>query len=158
MQPLILNTDFLKRESRIGCPLVSNQGPSDHKPTVITITPCSTYNSKQRVLNFHIYPSIRSWNNPGNISFALNCVSALKSHTQRPEQHQTLTKTNHQWFTPIIYRHSMYTKLCHPACCVVLQVFRRRTSRNKKQNLSNWQVGLTRVINSRAVAHKSWIE
>ena len=43
-----------------------------------------------------------------------------------------------------IYKHSKYTKLCHPArCCVGLQ---GRNSRKKKRNLS-----------SRAIAHKSWM-
>ena len=32
-----------------------------------------------------ICPSIKSWNNPGNIWFPWSCASVLKSHTQHPE-------------------------------------------------------------------------
>ena len=35
-----------------------------------------------------VYPFIKSWNNSGNISLPLNCVSALKSHTHHPWLHQ----------------------------------------------------------------------
>ena len=32
-----------------------------------------------------VYPSIKSWNNPGNISLSWSCASVLKCHTHYPE-------------------------------------------------------------------------
>ena len=32
-----------------------------------------------------IYPSSKSWNNPGDLSLPLNCASTLKIHTQSPK-------------------------------------------------------------------------
>ena len=73
-------------------PQVLNWNPPDWEPTVITITPGSTYSMMESLKNF-IYPSTRFWNNPGDSSLPLNCANALKIHSKRPEQHQTPTKT-----------------------------------------------------------------
>ena len=45
MTPLMLNTNFIKRESKIGSPEVSKWNPRDWEPTAITTTPCSTYSA-----------------------------------------------------------------------------------------------------------------
>ena len=91
MLPVILNINFIKRESKISYPQDSNWGPlignpqlqalignilidstPDWEPTVYLIT--------GGVLESWIYPSINSWDNPGDTSLSWNCASVLKSH------------------------------------------------------------------------------
>ena len=151
MTPLILNTNFIKRESKIGYQQVSNWNPPDWEPTYSH----NHYNMfNLQYDSIFIYPSSKSWNNPGESSLPLNCASALKIHTQRPEQHQIPTKPT--TICLIFYKHSTHTKLRHPTrcCCVGLS---GRNSRNKKWDSSTRQTGLTFVVNSWAIAHKSWI-
>ena len=59
------------------------------KSIVITTTPWSTSNIMNEQSYTFIYRSSKSWKNPGDLSLHLNCTSALKIHTQCPEQHQT---------------------------------------------------------------------
>ena len=132
MTPLILNTNFIEQKSKIGYPQVLNWNPPDWEPTVMTITPGSTYSMMESLKNF-IYPSTGFWNNPGDSSLPLNCANALKIHSKRPEQHQTPTKTKLHLLNHLQTLHT-HTKLRQPAyCCVGL---RRRYSRNKKWNSS----------------------
>ena len=120
--------------------------PPNWEPTVTTTTPCSTYS----MIPIFIYPSSESCNNPGDLSLQLNCASDLKIHTQRPSIKFQQKPTT---ICLIIVKHSKHTKLCHHThCCVDL---RGRNSRNKKQNPSTRQIGLTLVINSRAITLKS---
>ena len=46
-----------------------------------------------------IYPSIKSWNNPGRYFISQNYASVLKSRTHHPEYHQPPVeqKDNHYW-------------------------------------------------------------
>ena len=56
MTPLILKTNFIKQESKIVSPWVSNWNPADWEPTVITTTPYSTYSimGSLKVLYTHL--------------------------------------------------------------------------------------------------------
>ena len=57
MTPVILNTNFIKWESKIGYPWISNWHLSDCKPTaVITTTPCLTYSMMGSLKLLCIYP------------------------------------------------------------------------------------------------------
>ena len=84
MTPLILNTNFIKTKIENWLSIGSELDPPDWEPTVITITPGSTYSMMESLKNF-IYPSTRFWNNPGDSSLPLNCANALKIHSKRPE-------------------------------------------------------------------------
>ena len=53
-------------------------------------------------LSGFIYPSIKSWNNPENISLSWNYASVLKSYTHQPDYHQSPIKKNP---ATIIYKH-----------------------------------------------------
>ena len=73
---------------------IKNWLPIEFNLALITITLCSTTNGKSYSL---IYTSIKSWNNPGDISLSGNCASVVKSDTHHSEKHQPpdKTKTNH---------------------------------------------------------------
>ena len=81
---LILNTNFVKEELKIGYLEVSNREPHDLEPTVITYY-AMVYLQYDGESQTFIYPSSKSKDNPGDLSPSLNCASSLKIHTQRPE-------------------------------------------------------------------------
>ena len=58
--PLILNTNLIKPGSKIGYPYDSIWDCLDWEPIVIITTLCTTANEESL-----IYPSIKSWINPG---------------------------------------------------------------------------------------------
>ena len=67
-----------------------------------------------------------------SISHHLNCASALKIHTQHPEEHQIPTKPS--TICLIIYKHFKHTKVHrHARCCVGL--WGRNTQQEQKSGL-----------------------
>ena len=74
MPPLILNTNFIKRESKF----------ATHRIHSLTHNHSTIQPLMRRVLSF-TYPSIKSLTNPGDISLPWNCASVIKSHTHHSE-------------------------------------------------------------------------
>ena len=107
MPPLILNTDLIKLELKTGYPYNSIWDRLDWESAVITTTLCSTANGESL-----IYPSIKSWNNPGVFLKLCKC-----SQTQHPSPRVASTPTEQSLTTIrlIIYKHSTHTKLRHLA-------------------------------------------
>ena len=64
----------------------------DWEPNVITTTLYLT-----AIVESLKYPSIKSWNNPGDISLSWNCASVLKCHNHQSEEQQPTReqKINH---------------------------------------------------------------
>ena len=87
----------------IGCPYDTIWDHYDWEPTVITATLCSSANLQEP--SGFIYPSTKSWNNPGNISLPWSCASVLKSHTHYPELHQPPIEKKPTTISLIIYKH-----------------------------------------------------
>ena len=77
---LIMNTNFIKRESIIGYQKGSIREHLDWEPAVITTTLCSTTNGES-LMDLYTHPSIKSWNNPGDISLTWKFANVLKPHT-----------------------------------------------------------------------------
>ena len=73
---------------------------------------CSSTNNGREPQNF-IYPSIKSWNNPGNIPLKLCKCSQIPHSSPRVASTSNRTKTNHYWLS--IYKHFTRTKLRKPA-------------------------------------------
>ena len=94
MHPLILNTNFIKSESKIGYPWDSpwletrnyNHQLGTCWVGVPLLGTCSSTNNggggsiKKFYIPIQIYPS-KSWNNARNISLPWNYASTLKFHT-----------------------------------------------------------------------------
>ena len=109
--PMILNTNVIKQELKIGYPYDSIWDCLDWEPAIISTTLCSAANGESL-----IYPSIKSWSNTGDISLPLNSAIVLKSHTHHPEQHQFPIQQKPTTISLIIYKHSTHTKLHHFDC------------------------------------------
>ena len=128
MTPLILNTNFIKRESEIGYPQVSHWDSPDREPTVITTKPRSTYSM-------------------------IGSLKLLYTHLQsiKPQQKPTT-------ICLIICKPSTHTKLHHPArCCVGLRERNSRKIKMELiYQITRW-IGLTLVNNNRVIAQKSWM-
>ena len=125
MAPLILNTNFIKLESKIGCPVVSNWDSS-------------TIHGKLQYVTGSLKLSFTHLQSLGTILEAFHFPKTVKVLSKSTPSVQICIKPqsrpNTIWL--IIYKHSTHTKLCHLArCCVA---FRERNSRNKKQDSSSW--------------------
>ena len=147
MTAVILNTNFIKRESKIGQPQVSNGDLPDWEPTVITTTPCSTYNMKGS--HEPVFKVLEQSRKPFTSLKLCKCSknphSAFRVASNSNKKPMTICL--------IIYKRTLHThtKSRHPAhrCCVVL---RGMKSRNKEWNSSTRQIGLTLAINCRVIA------
>ena len=53
-----------------------------------------------------MYPSIKSWNNPREITLPGNCASIIKSHTHHSEQHQPPIKEKPITIDLMVYKHT----------------------------------------------------
>ena len=73
--------------------------------TIIT-TLCSTTTGES--LYGFTHPSIKTWNNPGDISLTWNCISVIKSQPPHSEWHQLPIKRKPTTIDLIIYKHSTH--------------------------------------------------
>ena len=62
-----------------------------------------------------IYPSIKSWNNPGDFSLPQNSASVIKSLHHHSEKYEPPINQKPATINSIIYKHSTHTKLCQHA-------------------------------------------
>ena len=112
MLPLILNTNLLKRKSKIGYPQDTIWDRLYWEPAVITATLCQSANGKS---SGFIYPSIKSWNNAGNISLPGRCVLKVpvfsnSTHITQSNINPQQNKTNHHQLN---HPQTLYTHLRH---------------------------------------------
>ena len=104
MLPLILNTNLIKRKSKIRYPYDTIWDRLNWEPAVIVVCSSTNWKSLQ-------YASIKFWNDPGKISLPWNCASILKSRIHQPEQYQSLIKQNPTTISLIIYKYYTHAKL-----------------------------------------------
>ena len=141
MNPVILNTKFIKRESKTSYPQYLTQDLPDCEPTFITTTRCLTYSMMRRLKLLYIHLQQfkvleQSWR---LFTFLKLCKCSKNPHSASRVASNS-NKNQPPFAQSSTSEHSTHIKLRHLACsCADL---REMNSRKKKWSSSTRQIGL----------------